>query len=74
LSASGSLLDAVKFHKPLLVLNCAAFTNLERTYEKISVTGNSPAEIIENLASFDVDKYQFFLKNMAKLATGKLYT
>jgi hypothetical protein len=58
LSASGSLLDAVKFHKLLLALNCAALESLERAYGKISVSGDNPAEIIENLASFDADKYQ----------------
>ena len=74
LSASGILLDTVKFHKPLLALNCAALGSLESQYGKISVSGDSPAEIIENLASLDADKYHLLLQNMAKLRSDRLYT
>jgi hypothetical protein len=74
LTASGSLLDGVKFYKPLLALNCAALTNLERTYGKMSLTGDNPAEIIKESASLDADKYQLLLKNMIKLRIERLYT
>jgi hypothetical protein len=73
-SASGILLDAVKFHTPLLALNCIALESFESKYGKISVSGDNPAEIIENLVNLDADIYQSLLKNMAKLRDDRLYT
>jgi hypothetical protein len=71
-SASGILLDAVKFKKPLIALSCKSLNEIEKTYGKISISANTEEEIIKKLTVLTKSEYQIMTLNLLKLQQNRL--
>lgn len=73
-SASGILLDAVKFAKPLIALECKALSEFESDYGAVSVSASSVEGIVKKLTSFTAEEYDVLVQNLRKAQQQRLYT
>ena len=73
LSASGVLLDAIKYKKPILHLNSELVLEIEKTSGQFSISANSIEELAKHLDSVSQADIELFNKNLEKLQVTRHY-
>lgn len=75
-SASGVLLDAIRFNKPVIALRNATLSNLFERYGDIGFLCESPDEmkatVLAMAQGFDMERYRYQCQCMGRLASDRL--
>jgi hypothetical protein len=63
-SASGILLDAIKFGKPLIALSCEALTSVEKEFGQVSLNAETPKKVAQLLTTLTKTSYAQLKANL----------
>jgi hypothetical protein len=71
-SASGILLDAIKFGKPLIALSCEALTSVEKEFGQVSLNADTTKQIAQLLTTLTTTSYAQLKANLHTAQKARL--